>query len=351
MVLTLRSRIHVVVNVHISGGDMSSSPGVLTGLDGAGQRAEVPAIEISGLTKVYGNAETRAVDDVSLAVPAGTVFGFLGPNGAGKTTTIKILAGLLSATSGHVRVNGYDVARKRSAAMEQIGAVLEGSRNVYWTLTAWQNLLYFGRLKGMRKAAAQARAEELLTGLELWERRNDKVGDYSRGMQQKVAIAAALIADPPILLLDEPTIGLDVEATRTVKGWVRSLSTDRGKTVLLTTHQMNVVEELCDRVAVIRRGQVVTDQPTRELLGRFRQRDRYVIEIDGPADGLDLPAGFESTSTDDTTTIIGQLVDPDQVYELVDRLRRGGATLRSLNQVQPDLEDVFLDLIRDKADV
>jgi ABC-2 type transport system ATP-binding protein len=288
---------------------------------------------------------------VSLRVPAGSVFGFLGPNGAGKTTTIKILAGLLSATSGQVRLNGYDVARRRSGAMEQIGAVLEGSRNVYWTLSAWQNLLYFGRLKGMRKAAAQARAEELLTGLELWERRDEKVGDYSRGMQQKVAIAAALIADPPILLLDEPTIGLDVEATRTVKEWVRALSTERGKTVLLTTHQMNVVEELCDRVAVIRRGQVITDQPTRQLLARFRQRDQYVIEIDGPADGLELPVGFEVTSTDDTTTITARFADPQELYGLVDRLRDRGVILQSLAQVQPDLEEVFLDLIKDKADV
>ncbi|MDX6430688.1 MAG: type transport system ATP-binding protein [Streptosporangiaceae bacterium] len=311
----------------------------------------VPAIEINALTKDYGSTQARAVDGVSLRVPAGSVFGFLGPNGAGKTTTIKILAGLLSATSGQVRLNGHDVARRRSRAMEQIGAVLEGSRNVYWTLSAWQNLLYFGRLKGMRKAAAQARAEELLTGLELWERRDEKVGDYSRGMQQKVAIAAALIADPPILLLDEPTIGLDVEATRTVKEWVRALSTERGKTVLLTTHQMNVVEEVCDRVAVIRRGQVITDQPTRQLLARFRRRDQYVIEIDGRADGLELPVGSEVVSADDTTTITARLADPQELYGLVDRLRDRGAILQSLAQVQPDLEDVFLDLIKDKADV
>jgi ABC-2 type transport system ATP-binding protein len=316
-----------------------------------GVKLNVPAIQISALTKTYGRSQVRAVDEVSLGVPTGSVFGFLGPNGAGKTTTIKILAGLLSATSGQVRVNGYDVARRRSAAMEQIGAVLEGSRNVYWTLSAWQNLLYFGRLKGMRKAAAQARAEELLTGLELWDRRDEKVGDYSRGMQQKVAIAAALIADPPILLLDEPTIGLDVEATRTVKEWVRALSTERGKTVLLTTHQMNVVEELCDRVAVIRRGQVVTHQPTRELLATFRQRDRYVIEIDRSDGELDLPAGSAATSTDDTTTITARLADQRELYGLVDQLRGRGAVLRSLAQVQPDLEDVFLDLIKDRTDV
>ncbi|WP_218010064.1 ABC transporter ATP-binding protein [Actinomadura kijaniata] len=177
-------------------------------------------IEIEALTKVYGAARVRAVDGVSLSVPAGSVFGFLGPNGAGKTTTIKMLAGLLRPTSGRVRLGGYDVVRQRPAAMARFGAVLEGSRNVYWSLSAWQNLMYFGRLKGLRKARVAERAHELLTGLELWERRGEKVGGLSRGMQQKVAIAAALIADPPIVLLDEPTLGLDVEATRTVKDWV-----------------------------------------------------------------------------------------------------------------------------------
>jgi ABC-2 type transport system ATP-binding protein len=288
--------------------------------------AEVPAIEISGLTKVYGTSKTKAVDDVSLSVPAGTVFGFLGPNGAGKTTTIKILAGLLSATSGEARLNGLDVARQRAAAMEQFGAVLEGSRNTYWTLSAMQNLVYFGRLQGMRTSEARSRAEELLRDLDLWERRDEKVGGYSRGMQQKVAVAAALIADPPIVLLDEPTIGLDVEA-----------------------HQMDVVEELCDRVAVIRRGQVVTDLPTDQLLARSRQRDKYEIRIGGTAEGLVLPEGFTAVSGEETTLISGRLADPQDLYPVVDRLRAYGAVIESMAQVQPDLEDVFLDLIREPA--
>jgi ABC-2 type transport system ATP-binding protein len=311
-------------------------------------RPGVPGIEISGLTKVYGASKTKAVDDISLSVPAGTVFGFLGPNGAGKTTTIKILAGLLSATSGQVRLNGWDVAHQRAAAMEQFGAVLEGSRNTYWTLSAMRNLVYFGRLKGMRTFEARSRAEELLRDLDLWERRDDKVGGYSRGMQQKVAVAASLIADPPIVLLDEPTIGLDVEATRTVKDWIRTLSKERGKTILLTTHQMNVVEELCDRVAVIRKGQVVTDLPIGALLARSRERDRYEIRIDGTADGLVLPEGFTMVSGE-TTLISGRLADPQDLYPIVDRLRAYGAVIESMAQVQPDLEDIFLDLVKEPA--
>ncbi|MHA5053521.1 ABC transporter ATP-binding protein [Streptomyces sp. SD15] len=301
-------------------------------------------IEIDALTKVYGSAQGRAVDEVSLHIPAGSVVGFLGPNGAGKTTTIKMTAGLLAPTAGRVRLGGVDVVRQRSAAMAQFGAVLEGSRNVYWSLSAWQNLMYFGRLKGLRKAQVGERAEELLTGLGLWERRDDKVGDFSRGMQQKVAIAVALVADPPIVLLDEPTLGLDVEATRTVKDWIAELARDRGTTILLTTHQLDVAQELCDRVAVIRQGRLVADLPTRELLAGFRERDRYDIRIEGTA-----PAGFDAGTHEGVTTIRVRVSDPGEVYDVVERLRAQGAVLESLAQVQPDLEDVFLALVNETS--
>ncbi|MEU4328544.1 ABC transporter ATP-binding protein [Nonomuraea dietziae] len=301
-------------------------------------------IEIEALTKVYGSAQVRAVDEVSLHIPAGSVFGFLGPNGAGKTTTIKMLAGLLTPTSGQVRLGGFDVARQRSAAMAQFGAVLEGSRNVYWSLSAWQNLMYFGRLKGLRKAQVSERAEALLSGLGLWERRDDKVGGFSRGMQQKVAIATALIADPPIVLLDEPTLGLDVEATRVVKDWIAELARELGTTILLTSHQLDVVQELCDRVAVIRRGRLVADLPTRELLAGFRERDTYEIRIDGAA-----PAGFDAVTREGVTTMSVRVNDPREVYDVVERLRAQGVVLESLTQVQPDLEDVFLALVNEAA--
>ncbi|GAA3469462.1 ABC transporter ATP-binding protein [Nonomuraea roseola] len=301
-------------------------------------------IEIDALTKVYGSAQVRAVDEVSLHIPAGSVFGFLGPNGAGKTTTIKMLAGLLTPTSGQVRLGGFDVVRQRSAAMAQFGAVLEGSRNVYWSLSAWQNLMYFGRLKGLRKAQVRERAEDLLSGLGLWERRDDRVGGFSRGMQQKVAIATALIADPPIVLLDEPTLGLDVEATRVVKDWIAELARELGTTILLTSHQLDVVQELCDRVAVIRQGRLVADLPTRELLAGFRERDKYEIRIEGAA-----PAGFDAVTREGVTTMSVRVNDPREVYDVVERLRAQGVVLESLTQVQPDLEDVFLALVNEAS--
>ncbi len=227
------------------------------------------AIQTTALAKSYrkrGRPPIDAVRPLDLAVPAGQIFGFLGPNGAGKTTTIKMLCGLVTPDSGQVLLNGFDVRRQRGHAMRQIGAVLEGTRNVYWRLSAWRNLRYFAGIKGCAGPQVVRRAETLLRELDLWERRHDTVQTFSRGMQQKVAVACALIADPPIILLDEPTLGLDVRSARTVREWIVKLSRQRGKTVVLTTHQLDMAEEVCDRIAIMHRGALIADQPVTDLL-------------------------------------------------------------------------------------
>ncbi len=306
------------------------------------------AVEIEGLSKTFysKNGPIKAVDNLNLSIPVGQVFGFLGPNGAGKTTTIKMMLGLVLPDAGRVRLNGYDIERSRSAAVRQVGAVLEGSRNVYWTLSAWQNLLYFGRLKGLSTDSIRPRAEYLLQSLGLWERRHEQVGGFSRGMQQKVAVAAAFIADPPIVLFDEPTLGLDVEAARIVKDWITELASEHGKTIVLTTHQLDVAQALCHRIAIIRDGRIVADGLVAELLGRFLQQDRYQITVRGRTDGLSLPPGFTARTEADATLIQGLVEDDKVLYSLVDTLRDGGLSLLSVAQVQPDLEDVFLELIK-----
>ncbi len=251
-----------------------------------------PAISIAHLGKTYQRRKAEpvvAVDDLNLEVPPGQVLGFLGANGAGKTTTIKMICGLIVPDRGQAQLNGYDVHRKRSQAVRQIGAVLEGTRNIYWRLSAWNNLIYYARLKGVGGRAVGERARRLLTELELWERKDQPVGEFSRGMQQKVAIACALIADPPIVLLDEPTLGLDVQAARTVKQWIRRLSQEEGKTVVLTTHQLDMAEELCDRVAIMRTGKLIADQPTAALLQLF-QGEHYQIQLDGALEAEHLAA-------------------------------------------------------------
>jgi len=305
-----------------------------------------PAIELSGLSKTYrrGRQDLVAVGDVTVTVPGGTVLGLLGPNGAGKTTTIKMIAGLIVPTAGRIRLNGFDVARQRSQAVRQIGAVLEGSRNVYWPLSAWQNLLYFGRLKGLRGGEIKPRARRLLTDLGLWERRHEPVGSFSRGMQQKVAIAAALITDPPIVLLDEPTLGLDVEAGRTVKHWITTLARERGKTVVLTTHQLEVAQRLSDRVAVIRQGRIIADLPTGELLARYAE-DRVQVRIAGSLNGTVLPAGATAEHDGETTRVTLPSTDPADLYGFLAQLAARGVPLVSVSQVQPDLEEIFVQLI------
>jgi len=314
-----------------------------------GQR-QPAAIEIVSLSKVFrrrSGEEISAVHKLDLSVEAGQVFGFLGSNGAGKTTTLKMACGLVIPTTGTVRLNGYDVHSRRGRAMQQIGAVLEGTRNVYWRMNAWQNLLYFGRIKGVSSSKwLKARAEELLRELELWERRKDPVGEYSRGMQQKVAIAAALIADPPIVLLDEPTLGLDVQASRTVQEWITELAKERGKTVVLTTHQLDMAESLCDRVAIMSRGRLLTHRPTGELLDLFR-REFYQLRLRGnvAAEKIEAFPGFDARQENGHTVLSGEVGGELSVFELVERVQRAGLDLISVSPAEPNLEEVFIELV------
>jgi ABC-2 type transport system ATP-binding protein len=311
---------------------------------------EDAAIELSGLGKVYGHRKTRftAVKPTTLSVPQGQVIGLLGPNGAGKTTIIKMIGGLITPTWGTVKLGGYDVARQRRHAVRQIGAVLEGSRNVYWPMSAWENLMYFGQLKGLRSREIKPRAQWLLTELGLWERRRQSVGSFSRGMQQKVAVAAALITDPPIILLDEPTLGLDVEAARTVKDWITRLASDEGKTVVLTTHQLEAAQELSDRIAVIKEGEIIADLPTGRLLDRYAE-NRYTVTVAGPLGGLDgaLPEGSHVDARAGSTRITLPGDNADDLYKLLAHVQWREAHLLSVDQTRPSLEEVFIRLIND----
>ncbi|MEO7020526.1 MAG: ABC transporter ATP-binding protein [Ktedonobacteraceae bacterium] len=305
------------------------------------------AIEITGLSKVYPVARREtvtAVDNLNLVVETGQVFGFLGANGAGKTTTIKMMCGLVTPTTGQVRIGGHDVLRERRAAMYQIGAVLEGTRNVYWRLTAWQNLMYFGHLKGCWGKELKAHAKELLGELDLWGRRNDPIRTFSRGMQQKVAIACALIGNPSIVLLDEPTLGLDIQAARTVKEWIQRLTKEQGKTVVLTTHQLDMAEELCDRVAIIRKGCLLTNRPLAELLHLFRQ-EHYQIRLKGDVQNVDWFEGLTIATENDETTLTGSIADQSILYTYLNTIHSHDLPLLSVTRVQPNLEEIFVQLL------
>lgn len=311
---------------------------------------DTPAIAIRDLNKVYksrSRGEVKAVNDLSLTVEPGQVFGFLGANGAGKTTTIKMMCGLVQPTAGQIKLNGYDVAKERSQAMRQIGAVLEGTRNVYWRLSAWENLLYFGRLKGIYGRELHQRARMLLDELELLDRRDDKIRTFSRGMQQKVAIACALIADPSIVLLDEPTLGLDVKAALTVKNWIAKLAQESRKTIILTTHQLDMAQQLCDRVAIINKGELLTNQPTSEML-ELSRTEFYEIKVRGELNGHTSAIQQQQmniTQDGGITVISGAMHDEAELYRLIDTLRSWDLPLVSVNPVEPNLEQIFMNYL------
>jgi len=299
-----------------------------------------------GLTKTYGRGKQRfeAVRQVSLTLHRGEVLAFLGPNGAGKTTTIKMIAGLVRPDRGQVTIAGEDPHR-HARALRNIGAVLEGNRNLYWRLTPEENLEYFGVLRQMPRKVAHRRGLELLDRFELLDKRNTPVQKLSRGMQQKLAIAVALIHNPQLLLLDEPTLGLDVEAGETVKALVRQIAQE-GRAILLTTHQLDVAEELSDRVAIIRRGQIIAEQSTESLLQEF-SNSTYQIEIEGTLS----PAQQHQVSWLGATVDGNHITyadDHNQLYALLAALQP--LPIVSVQRDRADLTQVFLKLVKDSQD-
>ncbi len=226
-----------------------------------------------------------AVRGLSLTIEPGEVLAFLGSNGAGKTTSIKMIAGLIRPDRGSVKIAGRDPHR-HPQARRLVGAVLEGNRNLYWRLTPEENLEYFGVLRGLSQKIAHRQGLALLDRFGLLSKRHTPVQGLSRGMQQKLAIAVALVHQPRLLLLDEPTLGLDVEASQRVKTIVREMA-QAGCAILLTTHQLNVAQEIADRVAIIQQGQIIALEPTRQIIQRF-SGSTYAIAIEGCLDQVRL---------------------------------------------------------------
>ena len=230
-------------------------------------------VKAENLTRIYESSrgflkKTRkkilAVDNLSFTVKKGEIFGLLGPNGAGKTTTIKMLSTLHIPTSGRASVLGYDVVEEAKNLYDKINIIFGGERGFYWRLSGRENLKYFADLYNMDRTIAQQRIEDLLEFVGLADRADEKVETYSSGMKQKLHIARGLINDPEVLFLDEPTIGLDPSAARTMRHFVKELS-DMGKTVFLTTHYMFEADELCNRIAIINKGNLMTIKPPSEL--------------------------------------------------------------------------------------
>ncbi len=299
-------------------------------------------LEVNNLSKGYrvSGKYFEAVRQVSLTLEKGEVLAFLGPNGAGKTTTIKTIAGLVEPNGGWVSIAGLN-PHKNPQALRYVGAVLEGNRNLYWRLTPEENLEYFGVLKGLTRRQARRKGRELLARFELTPKRRTTVQMLSRGMQQKLAIATALIHQPKLLLLDEPTLGLDVEATQTVKVLVKEIAQE-GCAILLTTHQLDIAEELSDRVAIIQNGKIIAQESTRDLIRSF-SGTAYTIEIDSSLDELQQKTLATLGGWQEGDNLL-RIHGTEELYQLLERLKP--LPLVQIKKDSSDLTEVFLKIIQ-----
>ncbi len=306
------------------------------------------AIQTHELTRDFG--AVRAVDNLTLDVPAGILFGYLGPNGSGKTTTIRLLLGLLEPTSGKAEVLGYDTRAQDQAVRERTGALLEYS-GLYERLSAEENLDFYGRVWHMSAGDRQARMKELLSHFELWDRRQEGAGTWSRGMKQKLAVARALFHRPKLIFLDEPSAGLDPVAAVALRDDLARLVAREGVTVFLTTHNLVEAEKLCSQVAVIRQGKLLAVGHPDELRARGGGPRVDVIGR-GFTDAVlaSLRARPEVVSAALANGRLSlTLRDGAEAAPLVTELVAAGAQVEEVRRGQASLEDVFLTLMDEET--
>lgn len=303
-----------------------------------------PAITTSGLSRTFGSV--KAVDDLTISVPSGEIYGFLGTNGAGKTTTIYLLLGLLDPTSGEASVLGHDIRTQSAQIREQSGSLLEYN-GLYEQLTAYDNLDFYGRIWGMPRAERAARIDELLEMFGLRDRAKDKAGTFSRGMKQKLAIARAIFHHPRLVFLDEPTDGLDPAAAASLRQDLLTLVQREGITIFLTTHNLAEAEQLCANVAIMRSGVLLAQDSPQALCERTSQRQ---IEVRGQGFTATILAGLHAEPeitllAESPTRIVFALGPGVETSQIVDRLVSSGVQVNEVHQMVPTFEETFLNIV------
>ena len=301
------------------------------------------AVEAKGLVKKFGNH--RAVDGVDLNVKAGSIYGVLGPNGAGKTTTIRMLATLLRADEGSARIFGHDVA-KESQIVRQLIGVTGQYASVDESLSATENLVIFSRLLGLGRAEAKQKAAQLLEEFSLTEAAKRPLKNFSGGMRRRLDLAASLIAQPPLIFLDEPTTGLDPRTRNQMWDTIRRL-VDSGSTVLLTTQYLQEADELADRVAVIDHGRVVAEGTVNELKGSIGTSSlqlsiQNLEDLDNARRKVEEVLKVQSVVSPEGGKITAPMADADRVTDLLIAFRQSGIQLAELSVQKPTLDEVFL---------
>jgi len=305
------------------------------------------AIRTTGLTKRF--RDFTAVDSVSFEVNEGEIFGFLGPNGAGKSTTIRMLCTLARPTAGSATVAGYDIVRDDNKVRENIGLVSE-KMIMYNDLTARENLKLFGKLYDIPDDVLEKKVSKLLDFVHMDKWADERIKTFSTGMKQRINVIRALVNDPKILFLDEPTLGLDPKSTSEIRELVRRINIEQRATIILTTHMMVEADMLCDRIGIIDRGRIVALDTPSKLKKMVSGTDTGVFEFEVPNLTAAMVASVRSLAIVDSVaqedpTHIKVHAKGDEAFDVtVDALRNGGASIRTVRNLEPTLEDVFLQI-------
>ncbi len=317
------------------------------------------AIQVDNLTRIFnrrGSAPFHALRGISFDVSYGEIFGLLGPNGAGKTTTIKIMSTLLLPTSGHVTVAGFDVERDFSHVRPVISLISGGETSGYGILRVEEQLWMFSQFYGMETPVARSRIEHYLRMVGMWDDRRQQMNRLSTGMRQKVNLVRGLVTDPKVLFLDEPTLGVDVEASVVIRSIVREWVIEKPeRSVILTTHYMAEADDLCSRVAIINRGLILANAAPSQLKQDLDSRAHYEITVDqiGEAqmDGIaaDMGEGNDfALSTDKVTDkpmLVAHLTSEGGISRLISSLTERSISVEYMRKLEPTLEDVFLKMV------
>lgn len=311
----------------------------------------MPIIEVENLTKKFGSFV--AVNQLNFSIEEGEVFGLLGPNGAGKTTTVRMLAGLLSSSGGSAKVKGYVINSESLKVRETVGILTENP-SLYEKLTAYENMDFFAQAYGLTESAQKTqRIQEMLQFFGLWERRNDKVATFSKGMKQKLAIARALVHKPSIIFLDEPTSGLDPESSKEVRDLVAKLSHHEKSTILLCTHHLEDAEKLCSRVMIINKGTNVIVGTPDELRNKISGTPTVEVTLESVSSKLveatKQVSGVKHVTVDEESHELTVTVDDVQscTPKIVKNLVEVGGLILGVKVVRASLEEAYLKLIKE----
>lgn len=314
-------------------------------------------IEVNHLVKTFKTF--NAVDDISFNVKKGEIFGLLGPNGAGKSTTLRILATLAAPTKGNAVIGGYDVSKEDTQVRKLLGIVSE-KMIIYDRLTAKENLWFFGCLYGIPKDELNKRIDELLELVNLTQFKDKQVGTFSTGMRQRMNVIRALLNEPQVLFLDEPTLGLDPQSSVEIRDFVKKLNKEKGTTIIVTTHMMVDADILCDRIAIVDHGKVIALDTSANLKKSIVGADKRVIKLEVSNLTGDMTAKIKtlpcvSALTQEEPTKLRLTVTGEDAFDtILDAVRELGGKISSMENLQPTLEDVFLHItgrnVRDSAE-